>query len=330
MNENKDYYTLSIKIKKNKKYMNIKDFKLAFVDTTTFYGIDAAGFYSQALLTGASKEEFRLIPNVKSKIKLGELSIGDVLSGADCSFSSGNGEGTLSQKSFEVEPIKINLEYCKRTFETNYLSQLLRPGSNSAEVMPSSVEQYLLGEVAKKVSADLEQLVWKGDTATASYPLSLYDGLEKQFLADAAVIDVSATASAITSSNVIAELTRVYNAIPTQILRAEDLRLFVSSSIFRAYRQALASASAEAYYMQNYSELHFLDVKIVEAPGLSAKKMVAAQKANLLLLTDLMSDFEDVKILPQGDVTGVPVVRMVAEFKFGVGYIYGSEVVYYN
>jgi hypothetical protein len=308
---------------------NIKDFKLSFVDTTTFYGIDAAGFYSQALLTGASKEEFRLIPNVKSKIKLGELNIGNVLAGADCSFSSA-GEGTLNQKSFEVEPIKINLEYCKRTFETNYLSELLRPGSNSAEVMPTSVEQYLLGEVAKKVSADLEQLVWKGDTGTASYPLSLYDGLEKQFLADAAVIDVSATASTITSANVIAELTRVYDAIPTQILRAEDLRLFVSSSIFRAYRQALASASAEAYYMQNYSELHFLDVKIIESPGLSVKKMVAAQKANLLLLTDLMSDFEDVKILPQGDVTGVPVVRMIAEFKFGTGYIYGSEVVFYN
>lgn len=315
------------KNKKKQTNMNIKDFKLAFVDNTTFYGIDAAGFYSQALLTGRSKEEFRLIPNVKSKIKLGELNIGNILAAADCSFSSA-GEGTLAQKSFEVEPIKINLEYCKRTFETNYLSTLLRPGSNSAEVMPSSVEQYLLGEVAKKVSADLEQLVWKGNTATASYPLSLYDGLEKQLLADSAVIDVAA--GTVTSANVIAELTKVYNAIPTQILRTEDLRIFVSSSIFRAYRQALASASAEAYYMQNYSELHFLDVKIVEAPGLSTNKMVAAQKANLLLLTDLMSDFEDVKILPQGDITGVPVVRLVAEFKFGVGYIYGSEIVFYN
>jgi len=308
---------------------NIKDFKLAFVDNTTFYGIDAAGFYSQALLTGNSKSEFRLIPNVKSKIKLGELNIGDILAGADCAFSSA-GEGTLAQKAFEVEPIKINLEYCKRTFETNYLSELLRPGSNSAEVLPTTVEQYLLGQVAEKVSADLEQLVWKGDTGTASYPLSLYDGLEKQFLADANVIDVSATASAITSANVIGEISKVYDAIPTQILRKEDLRLFVSSSIFRAYRQALANASAEAYYMQNYNELRFLDVIILEAPGLSDKKMVAAQKANLLLLTDLMSDFEDVKILPQGDVTGVPVVRMVAEFKFGTGYIYGSEVVFYN
>lgn len=309
--------------------MNNKDFKLSFTDNTTFYGKDLEGFYAQALLTGNSKEAFRLIPDVKSKVKLGQLNIGNILQAADCSFS-GSGEGTLAQKSFEVEPVKINLEYCQRTFETDYLSQLLRPGSNSDQVMPASVESFLLDQVAKKVSADTEKLVWQGDTGTASYPLSLVDGLQKQLLADGAVIDVSATASTITTSNVIGEINRVYDAIPAAILDAEDLRIFVPSSIMRLYRQALAAASSEAYYMQNYTELHFLNVRLVEAKGLGEKKMVAAQTNNLLLLTDLMSDFEDVQILPQKSVTGVPVVRMIGEFKFGVGYIYGSEIVYYN
>jgi hypothetical protein len=58
--------------------------------------------------------------------------------------------------------------------------------------------------------------------------------------------------------------------------------------------------------------------------------MVAARTSNVLLLTDLMSDFEDIQILPQKSVTGVPVVRMIGEFKFGVGYIFGSEIVFYN
>jgi hypothetical protein len=195
--------------------------------------------------------------------------------------------------------------------------------------MPDSVENFLLARAAEKISADTEQLVWKGNTATASYPLSLVDGLEKQLLADGAVIDVAATAS-ITSANVIAELTKVYNAIPNAIIDAEDLRIFISPSVHRAYRQALASASSEAYYMQNYGELHFLNVKLSVAPGISTFRMVAARKSNLLLLTDLMSDFEDVSVLPQKSVTGVPVVRMIGEFKFGVGYIFGSEVVFYN
>lgn len=304
-----------------------KNFKLSFTDNTVFYGKDAEGFYAKALLTGKSKEEFKLIPNVKSKIKLGQLNIGSILADADCSFSS-TGEGTLDQKTFEVCPIKINLEYCQRTFEVDYLSQLLRPGSNNDEIMPASVESFLLDQVALKISADTEQLVWKGDTATASYPLSLCDGLEKQFKADGTVIDVVGTAS-ITTANVISELTKVYNAIPETLIAEDDFRIFISPATHRAYRQALAAASSEAYYMQNYGELHFLDVKLSVAPGITSKYMVAARKANLLLLTDLMSDFEDVSILPQKSVTGVPVVRMIGEFKFGVGYIYGSEVVFY-
>jgi hypothetical protein len=301
------------------------DFKLSFTDNTTFYGKDAEGFYANALLTGSSKSLFTLIPNVKSKIKLAQLNIGSILQAADCSFSN-TGEGTLAQKSFEVEPIKINLSYCKRTFETNYLSQLLRPGSNNPEVMPPSVEAFLLSEVSNKVSADLEQLVWKGNTATASYPLSLADGLEKQFLADAAVIDVASTT--LSAANIIAQISLVYNAIPAQIL--DEAVIMVGSAAYRFYRQALAAASAEAYYMQDHSELRFLGIQVIEAKGMSANRMVAARLSNLLLLTDLISDFEAVQILPQSNVTGEPTVRMTAEFKFAVGYVYGSEIVYYN
>lgn len=308
--------------------MNTSNFKLSFTDNTTFYGTDLSGFYSAALLTGKSKEAFKLIPNVKSKVKLGELSIGNILGAADCSFSS-TGEGVLAQKTFIVEPIKINLEYCQRTFETDYLSALLKAGSNNDEIMPKSVEDYLLGQVALKVSADTEKLVWQGNTATASYPLSLIDGLEKQLANDGTSIKVSATASALSAANIIGELTRVYNAIPDAILLEGDVTIFVSTSAYRLYRQALATSSVEVNFMQSYSELHFLDIKLSVAPGISTKTMVAARTSNLLLLTDLMSDFEDVQILPQKSVTGVPVVRMLGEFKFGVGYIFGSEVVLY-
>jgi hypothetical protein len=96
----------------------MKNFKLAFTDNTTFYGKDLEGFYANALLTGNSKSEFKLIPNVKSKVKIGQLNLGNILQDADCSFSS-TGEGTLAQKTLEVCPVKINLEYCQRTFEAS-------------------------------------------------------------------------------------------------------------------------------------------------------------------------------------------------------------------
>lgn len=305
---------------------DLKNFKLAFVDNTTFNGIDAAGFYSAALLGGKTADVFKLIPNVKSKIKLGTLDLGEILQDADCTFSS-NGEGTLDQKSFEVSPIKINLEYCQRTFETNYLSEILRAGSNSdGSIMPETVESYLLGQVAKQVTNDLEIATWRGDTTSVTYPLAITDGLEKKLDADATVIDE--TLVAVTSGNVIAQMTQIYDAIPTVILNKEDLAMMVSSNVYRAYKQALANASAETNFMQAYNNLVFLGVPVVECPGMSDNTIVAGQKSNFLLLTDLVSDFEDVLILPQKSVTGVPVVRMVGDFKFGVDFLFGAEIVY--
>ena len=305
---------------------DLKNFKLSFVDNTTFAGIDAAGFYSSALLGGKTADVFKLIPNVKSKIKLGTLDLGEILQDADCTFSSA-GEGTLDQKSFEVSPIKINLEYCQRTFEVDYLSQILRAGSNSdASIMPETVESYLLGQVAKQVTNDLEIATWQGDTTSLTYPLSITDGLQKKLDADGTVIDV--TINAVTAGNVIAEMTKVYDAIPDTILHKEDLAIMVSSNVYRAYKQALATASAETNFMQSYNNLVFLGVQVVECPGMSANKIVAGQKGNFLLLTDLVSDFEDILILPQKSVTGVPVVRMVGDFKFAVDFLFGAEIVY--
>lgn len=303
-----------------------KNFKLAFVDNTTFDGIDAQGFYAAALLEGKSLNSFKLVPNVKSKIKLAQLNLGEILQDADCTFTSG-GTGELDQKSFETNAIKVNLEYCQRTFEQNYLSELLRAGSNSdASIVPETVESFLLGQVAKQIAADLEKVTWQGGATGGAYPLTVADGLEKKMIADATIVDVAIVA--VTAANAIAEMTKVFNAIPDTILHKEDLSIFVSSNVYRAYKQALASASAETNFMQSYNNLVFLGVPVIEAPGMSANKMVAGQTSNFLFLTDLVSDMEDVLVLPQKSVTGQPVVRMVAEFKFGADYLYGSEIVF--
>jgi hypothetical protein len=173
---------------------------MALTDNTTFYGKDAEGFFKKVLTTGVAKNELSLIPNVKSKIKLAYSDLGNILQSDDCSFSA-TGEGSLSQKTMEVCDLKVNLEYCATTFEANYLSMQLRAGSNSEEVMPASYAEFVVDYVAEKVSSDLEKVMFQGNTATASYPYSLCDGLNKLLLADADVIDVSATAS-LTSANV--------------------------------------------------------------------------------------------------------------------------------
>jgi hypothetical protein len=304
----------------------MKNFKLSFTDNTTFYGKDLEGFYANALLRGASKEAFKLIPDVKSTAKIGKLNLGSILQDADCSFSS-TGEGTLSQKTVTAQDVKINLEYCQRTFERDYLSQSLKAGSNSdGSIMPASVEEFLLAEVAKKISNDLEYITWQGSGATVATNFISEIGLQAKLLADADVIDVSAVT--LSSAVIVAQINRVYDVIPTAVKQSAELAIFMNAKTAGFYKQAQA-ASYTGFYSED-QKLTFLGVPIIVAGGLGDNKMVAAEKNNFLLLTDLMSDFSEVLILPQKSVTGAPVIRMVGDFKFGVDYVYGSEIVYYN
>jgi hypothetical protein len=301
---------------------------MALTDNTTFYGKDAEGFFKKVLTTGAAKSELSLVPNVKSKIKLAYSDLGNILQAEDCSFSA-TGEGSLNQKTMEVCDLKVNLEYCATTFEANYLSLQLRAGSNNEEVMPTSYADFVVNYVAEKVASDLEIVLFRGDTGTASYPYSLCDGLVKQLLADTAVIDISATASSITSSNVVTEINRVLNAVPAEVRQQPNFKMFVSQEIAFAYKQAQALTQGGLFLVGD-KELNYLGYRLIPTSGLTAKQMIAANMDKVFFLTDLTSDWDDIIIIPQRNISGARTERFATSLKFGVNYLYGNEIVLYS
>ena len=301
---------------------------MALTDNTTFYGKDAEGFFKKVLTTGVAKQEITLIPNVKSKIKLAYSDLGNILQAEDCSFSA-TGEGSLNQKTMEVCDLKVNLEYCATTFEANYLSMQLRAGSNNEEVMPTSYADFVVNYVAEKVASDLEKVMFQGNTGTASYPLSLCDGLVKLLTADSDVLDVAATASTITSSIVIGELNRVLQLVPAEVRTAANFKIFVSQEIAFAYKQAQA-ATTGGLFMVGDKELNYLGFRLIPTSGLLAKQMIAADMDKVFFLTDLVSDWNDIIIIPQRNISGSRTERFATSLKFGVNYLYGAEVVLYS
>jgi hypothetical protein len=301
---------------------------MALTDNTTFYGKDAEGFFKKVLTTGLAKTEIALLPNVKSKIKLAYSDLGNILQADDCSFNA-TGEGSLNQKTMEVCDLKVNLEYCATTFEANYLSMQLRAGSNSAEVMPDSYANFVVDYVAEKVSADLELTMFQGDTGTASYPLSLCDGLVKLMTADADVIDVAATASTIDASNVIGEMNRILEAVPAEVRQQSNFKIFVSQEIGFAYKQAQASTTG-GLFMVGDKELNYLGFKLVPTSGLLAKQAIAANMDKVFFLTDLTSDWDEIIIIPQRNISGARSERFATSLKFGINYLYGAEIVLYS
>ena len=304
-----------------------KNFKFAITDNTTYAGKDAIEFFSQALLAGGTKDTFRVIPGVKSKIKLPQYDAGQLIKDAGCSWSPA-GEGTLSQKSFEVCDKEFQLELCVTTFEANFLGEYLRPGSNTGEVAPELFTNYMLGQVQKQVANDLELAIWQGDATGSTYPFNICEGLIRKMTGDTTVIDVSGT-SAVTLANVISQITAVYSLIPQTVLTNPDLVIYVSTSIYKLYQQAVAAASSEAFYV-GAKEPNFLGIPLVWSAGLPANTMVAGVKSNFLLLTDLLDDYETVTVVPQWNVAAVDTLRIAGRFKFGVDYLIGSEIVLFQ
>ncbi len=303
---------------------------MAFIDNTTYYGKDVEGFYSRLLLEFKSAKEFSPIVNAKDKVKIATLTRGNVLQAGDCDFQSA-GEGALAQKTIVPADIKINIEYCVKTFEQNYLGEKLRPGSMTGEVIPtaSGVQNYFLNLALSASQNDLELLTWQGDSATASYPLSLVDGLNKQFEADGTVVKLSATSS-LSEANVLDEMFRVFKSIPDAVKQRGNAVMFISQDVADYYFQAIANKGNYNNMFADSKSLSFFGITLIVAPGIGTKKIVAAERSNLIMVTDLVSDLEDIQILNLYGVTGQPVLRFVARFKFAVSYAIGAEIVYYR
>jgi hypothetical protein len=294
------------------------------IDNTTYTGKDTDGFFSVALLTGDTKSKVRLVPNVKSTVKLGSLDLGDILQPDGCSLE-GVGSYTLDQKSLEVCNIAVKVPICVKDFEANYLSESLKPGSNVDENFPNGFVDYLFNLVAEKISEQTEGLFWQGDTAGS--PADLCDGLVKKMLADATVIDQAATT--LTSSNIIAEITKVYDKIPETISEGGKVVIFISRKAGKLYRQALVAANPALIAWNNGDfTLRYIDVELVVSAGMATNQMVAAEPMNLWYGTDLTNDEKEVEIVQ--DPLNKKQHFIITSFNWGVNYGVGKEIVLYS
>jgi hypothetical protein len=161
--------------------------------------------------------------------------------------------------------------------------------------------------------------------------------------ADASVIDVAGAsigAGGVTASNVIVELGKVVDAIPSAVYGKEDLNLYVSQNVARAYVRALggfaaaglgaAGTNSMGTQWFNNGSLSFDGVSIFVANGLTSNYIVAAEKSNLYFGTGLLADHNEVKVIDMADIDGSKNVRVVMRFTAGVQYGIGSDIVLYT
>jgi len=300
------------------------------VDASAAHVVNPQEFFSKALLADRSTSLFRPFLNVNSKTKIGSLEFDDVIQGYDCDFEATN--SNLSAKEMEPCKLSIGVELCQWDLQNSFVAEYMKKSNtidfaNTEGLTPEFLAHYY-ERLGAKLNDNLERLTWKGNTSlTGTTFLKECDGLEVKLAADTGVTDVTAFSGSITSSNVIAELTKVYNAIPSE-LNKNEVVMMVSSDIMSAYKVAVAQASAELY-LNRVPSANFIDIQLIEARGMSAKKAVATLPSNLIFLTDLVSPASELITINMKTTTGDRKLRTISDFTFGVDFVNPSEIVYY-
>lgn len=302
--------------------------------TSSFAGSFAGEYISAALLSGATLNNggITIKPNVQYKEVIKKVATdSNVIKDATCDFTD-TATITLTERILQPENFQVNLELCKKDFLSDWTA--LEMGFSAFHNLPATFADFLIGHAAGLVAEKTEQNIWKGVTANAGE----FDGLVTLATADASVIDVVGTS--VTAANVIAELGKVVDAIPSALYGKEDLYLYVSQNVARAYVRALGGfgasglgangVNAEGTQWWNNGALSFDGVKIFVANGLADNYIMAAQKSNLFFGTGLLSDHQLVKLLDMADLDGSDNVRVIMRFTAGVQYGIGSDIVLYT
>ena len=177
-----------------------------------------------------------------------------------------------------------------------------------------------------------ETSIWSGLAGEGNF-----NGFVKLATDDSTVVDV--TAGTVTAANVITELGKIVDAIPSGVYGADDLIIYVSQNIYRAYIRALggfgsAGLGAAGYdnkgNNQSLNNLFFDGVKVYPSSGFGDNQAIAARSSNLFFGTGLLNDRNEVKVIDMSDIDGSQNVRVVMRYTAGCQIGVGADVVLYD
>lgn len=308
--------------------------------TTTYAGEFAGKYVSAALLSAPTIENggVEVLPNVKFKQVMQKLSTDDILKDASCDFTA-SGTVTLTERILEVKDLQVNLSLCKQEFHNTW--QGIEQGYSSFDTLPKSFADYLIGYTAAKVAQRNEISFWRGVGSGGSAVSGDYDGIMTQVALDAALPAAQeVTGTTVTAANVIDELGKIVDQIPSSVYGKEDLHIYISQNIARAYVRALGGFGASGLgangtnamgtQWYNNGSLSFDGVKIFVANGLADNTALAAEKSNLFFGCSLLSDLNEVRVIDMADIDGSQNVRMIMRMAAGAQYANVEDLVTYG
>jgi hypothetical protein len=303
--------------------------------TTTYSGEFAGKYIAAALLSAPTLDKggITIMPNVKFKQVIKRVATDDIIKNATCDFDP-TSTVTLTERILQPEYFQVNLQLCKTDFRSDW--DAIQMGYSAFDVLPKSFADFLIAHAAEKVAAGMETSIWQGVNATAGQ----FAGIMTQLLTDASLPSAQEVAgTTVTAANVITELGKIVDACPAALYGKEDLTLYVSSNIYRAYVRALGGFAASGVGANGYDnkgtnqqlgDVYFDGVRVFMANGLANNTALLAQKSNLYFATGLLNDMNEVRVIDMAENDGSQNVRVVMRFSADAKYGFAQDLVTYG
>lgn len=286
------------------------------ISHSSYAGELALPYIAAAVLSGdtLANEYVTVHENVKYKAVLKTLETTGLVKAWGCDFNNADTELTLAERVLEVTDLKVNVEVCKNQFAKDWeAAQTGRGFAN--DVIPANFADFLIGHLAAKVAEAIEYNLWQGNFNGSSY--TAFDGL-LTVIDNAKGNTPDVSLPTLSAANVIAQIQLVEAQVPSVLIGDANVKCYVNKKTAQFYRQALGTLG----YLQQFNAAVAVPMTIdgyemYVCPGIQDNTVLFAKKDNLHFGTDLLSDYNEVKVVDMSTTDGSDNVRMVMKFRSG-------------
>lgn len=244
------------------------------------------------VLTGIKGDELFSMIDLENKILQ--------IDGLDCAWNP-NKIIKLSEKRASVKTYKINLEQCIDELEQKRLLYQLSPGAQN-ENLPPELEDATMYLIAIGLSNEIEEMIIGGDVEKNP---NEFDGFVKTLMKSTEVTKLPGYT--ITRENALDVLEEIYAAIPEEVLQAEDRgELYVLGSYATRRKLRIAISDRKNDSLSDEWDIDVADktnpriwyngMEFIPVKGIENDTLIAFAANNAFLLTDLLSDLEEIKM----------------------------------
>jgi hypothetical protein len=294
--------------------------------SSTYAGQQALPYVSAALKSGATLANgwINVLDDVPYRAVINRIEGENLIANASCDFVDG-GDVTVTERVLSTKELAVNINLCKSTMRQGW--QAAQTGNSLNSQMPIEFQDYVIGHVAGLVAEQVENSIWGGAQATGGEFEGFLTATTGHFTTDATVVD-QALSGVIDASNIVAHLTSVIDAAPSEVVAKSDFALYVNPKTRFFYQQALGTAGYANDYQANAKPDNIFGYPIYSCPGITDNNIVATYTSNLNFGSNILSNLTEVRVLDMSELDGSDNIRFVMRFSAGTQHGVGSDIVW--